>query len=327
MSDLLRSGRLVGLAVGLVLGLVAAGVCLACWAWRRRPGVPTPLVGLALAAASAAGIALTATVRPPATLIPGLAALAGAGAALERARAAGAAAPGVAARVLWLAGAVLLAAGAALVTWRLALDQGAALGLVVAVGTCAVAAALADFDRRWQRSGLVPVLLAVTAAGVYATVPDVEGAVVVLGVALPLCLLGWPGPLAWSRARPPPSLGTVGALPAAGLLVWTVAAGGSARPGSVVGGLACLGVLAVEPVARRLDPRRRGPAGVPGRPGRAAWWVLAAQVLLAGAASRVVGRQATVALALALAALELVLALAAAMLATRLQATGSRAGR
>src|ERR671937_14086 len=59
----------------------------------------------------------------------------------------------------------------------------------VAAGAVAAGVLLADFDRRWWRHGLALPLLAVTAAGVYATVPDVEAALVVLGAALPFCLL------------------------------------------------------------------------------------------------------------------------------------------
>ena len=171
-------------------------------------------------------------------------------------------------------------------------------------------ALLADFDRRWRRQGLAVPLLAVSAAGVYLTVPDVEAAVVVGGAALPRVLLGWPVPF-W-RAHPPPSLGLLGALAAAGLLVWTVASGGAARPGSVVGGLGCLGVLAVEPLARLLDRRHRSPlAGE-----RAGWIALAVQLLLVGVAARVVGRADTVAGALPPAALALAGALAVALVAS-----------
>jgi hypothetical protein len=244
------AGRYDDLAVGLLLGVAATLACLAVWAWRRRDrrGAPAPVVGLALAAAGAAGIAAT---DPPAAL---------------------------ALRLPWVA----VVAGVA-------------------------GALLADFDRRWRRRGLAMPLLAVSTVGIYLTVPDVEAAVVVLGAALPLTLLGWPVPF-W-RSHPPPSLGVVGALAAAGLLVWTVASGGAGRPGSVVGGLGCLGVLAVEPLARLLDPRRRSPlAGE-----RAAWTALAAQLVLVGVAARVVGRADTVAGALPLAALVLAAALAVAL--------------
>lgn len=176
----------------------------------------------------------------------------------------------------------------------------------------AVAAALAAFDRRWRSLGLAPVLLAVTAAGIWATVPDVEAALVLLGAALPMALLGWPPFLARrAPARPPPAFGVAGSLAVAGVLVWAVASGGTGRPGSVVGGLACLGLLAVEPAVRALDPRRRSPLDpLERRPGLA-WAALAAQLVLVAVAARVVGRPERAATALGLAVLELGLAVAA----------------
>jgi hypothetical protein len=259
------AGRADGLAAGLLAGLAAALACLAVWAWRRRhrPGAPTPVVGVALAAAGGAGI--VAATDPPATLalpLPWIAVVAGVAGAL-----------------------------------------------------------LAGFDRRWRGHGLAPLLLAVSAVGVYATVPDVEWALVVVGAALPLTLLGWPGPLAPGGvggprrrdgpAQPPPSLGVAGSLATAALLAWTVAAGGAGRPGSVVGGLACLGVLAVEPLARLLDPRHRSALARP----RVAWTALAAHLVLVAVAARVVGRTETVAAALPLAGLALAAALGVALAA------------
>jgi hypothetical protein len=200
-----------------------------------------------------------------------------------------------------VAGLALAAAGAA----GLAATGGATVrlgpaqlaGAVVVAGV--VAALLADFDRRRWRDGLTLPLLAVSAAGIWATVPDVESAAVVLGVFLPFALLGWP----LVRAGPP-SLGLAGALATAGLLVWTVVSGGAGRPGSIAGGLACLGVLAVEPAARLLD--RRGPVDRAAK----ALPVLAAHLLLVGVAARVAGRPATLAVAVPLALLELAAAVA-----------------
>ena len=269
MAELL-AGRSSELLAGLLLGLAATVLCLVAWLWarRHRPGWPVPVVGLALAAAGAVGVAATA--GPPAP--PAL-------------------------------------------SWP-----------AMALAAALAGALLADFDRRWP--GLAPPLLAVSAAGVYACVPDVEAALVVLGVALPMTLLGWP----WPPGRPghrhgagdpdaaaparPPSLGVAGALAAAGLLVWTVATGGAGRPGSVVGGLACLGLPAVEPLVRRLGPGRRGPLDRLDRRWRP-WSALAAHLLLVAVASRVVGRVETVAQALPLAAAELAVALAAAVTLAR----------
>lgn len=321
-------GRLATLVVGLALGLVAAIACLACWAWwrRNRPGTPAPVAGLALAAAGATGIAATATTRPAGIMLPGLAVLALAGASLDGAREAH---PATRSRELAVAGCLWLA-GAVLTGWSLAAELGVAAGVWVAVAICVVGALLDDADRRRGGQGLALPLLAVTAAGIYATVPDVEAAEVVVAVALPMALLGWPFPLAWARpARPPPSLGTPGALATAGLLVWTVAAGGSERSGSVVGSLTCLGLLALEPLAHRLV-RRRDPAAVavPTGPGwHLGWLALAVQAALATAAARVVGRPSSAAGALLLALPEIGVIAALALALERRRAIRSRSPR
>jgi hypothetical protein len=181
---------------------------------------------------------------------------------------------------------------------------------VLAPAAGATAVAVASFDRRWRELGLLPALLAVTAAGIWATVPDVEAALVLLGAAVPLTLLGWPGPLA-GRSPAPAAFGIAGSVAVAAVLAWTVATGGAGRSGSVVGGLACLGLLAVEPAVRLLDPRRRSPLDpLERRPGLAVA-ALATQLVLVALAARVVGRPERAATALVLAALELGLALAA----------------
>jgi hypothetical protein len=107
------------------------------------------------------------------------------------------------------------------------------------------------FDRRWGNTGCTPVLLAISVVGLYYTVPDPGDALVVLGVALPIAMLGWP----WPVAR----LGSTGGFAVAGLLAWVVVRGGSGRQSSIVGGMACLGLLAIEPVARRFRRRAWSP--------------------------------------------------------------------
>src|SRR5215207_6458494 len=108
-----------------------------------------------------------------------------------------------------------------------------ALILVVVVGAVVGPA----HDRLAPR--LVPVLLAIGAAGVYLCVPDTEAPKALLGAALAACAIGL-------EPRLHAGLG----LPAAvGLFAWVAAFGGVGRPGSIVGGLACLGVLLL-PVPR-----------------------------------------------------------------------------
>jgi len=178
------------------------------------------------------------------------------------------------------------------------------VGAAIVLGSWLVA----DFDARWRRQGLGPVLLAASAAGVYSTVPDTEQALLALGVALPLALLGWPWPLA--------SLGRAGAYTATGVLLWVVAAGGSGRGSAVVGGVACLGLLAVEPVARLLDPDRQSVLGhLPdGRWGAAAVALL--HLGLVYLAARVAGLRPTVATAVTIALVDFAVAVAAALLLT-----------
>jgi hypothetical protein len=95
-----------------------------------------------------------------------------------------------------------------------------------------------------------PVILAITFAGVYVCVPETAIAVVVFGAAVPFGVAGWP-----IRA-----LENGAALPAiAGLVVWLAFIEGQARDGAVVGAIACLGVLLLQPVLTWM--RNPPPAG------------------------------------------------------------------
>ena len=120
---------------------------------------------------------------------------------------------------------------------------------LVVVGIVVGGALAADVDRFHARAGLGPVLLSVTVTGCYVTLPDTEFIATLLGVALPLTLLGFPVALA--------TLGS-GIYVALGLLAWVAAVEGRGRGSAVVGAFACLGVLAIEPPLRRaLGSRAR----------------------------------------------------------------------
>jgi hypothetical protein len=149
--------------------------------------------------------------------------------------------------------------------------------LTAAVGGVAFAA----FDQRWGARGYPPVFLAITTLGVYFTVPDPYEAIVLFGCAVPAAFLGWPRPLA--------RFGALGALPAAGLVAWAVARGGVGRQSSIVGGVACLGLLILEPAHRRFRASRR--SWMDGLPGGWHRWPIAAgaQLVLVTVASRVAG--------------------------------------
>jgi len=115
-----------------------------------------------------------------------------------------------------------------------------ALILVVVGGACAGPA----HDRVVPR--LVPVLLAIGGIGVYFCAPDTEAPKALLGAVLGACVI-----VLEPRLRA--SLG----LPAAiGFFAWVAVFGGVGRPGAIVGGLACLGVLLLP--APHWRPRTAG---------------------------------------------------------------------
>ncbi len=230
-----------GFRAALIAGAVAAVAVggLAVAFRRSRRGALLPVVGIAGVAAALIGLdrepnAVSGWTR----LVLALIVLAAGGLATSVLRL-----PLPVAVLAAVPGAVLLASTPAVsdndISWvpRLAFAA-TALG----------AALVADFDRENARGGLAPVLVAVTALGVYGTVPDTEQAAALVGATIPIAVLGWPKPLA--------SLGAPGAFAMVGLVVWTAAVGGRGRPGAIVGAIACLGVMLVEPAVRRLFVRR-----------------------------------------------------------------------
>lgn len=131
------------------------------------------------------------------------------------------------------------------------------------------------------------VLFAVAAVGLYACVPDTEHARTLLGALLAAGLLGLDPAL---PAAP-------GASAVTGLFVWTAVVGGHARPGAVVGAIACLGVLVLAPLAGWARVGRSAPA-----------LFLGVQVVLVAFTSRVAGFRQSRGAAAALAAPALVIA-------------------
>lgn len=268
-----------GFATGLLTGslaLAAGALVILLWPRSSQPSV-VPLAGLLLAGAGA--LALRDQGQLPGGLGLGLFLLALAGFSA-----------GVAARTPVAPAAVhavLAAPGAWLLTGAADLDG--TWPPLLLVGAIALGGALTGAaDHSYRKLALGPVLSLVSLAGVYTTVPDTERALVVLGAAVPLAVLGWPLALA--------TLGRAGASATVGLLAWVAVTDGSARPGSVVGAIACLGILLVEPVARTLrgqeppDPSPdaavvdRDPAGW-----RLAMPVILAHLALVAVAARVAG--------------------------------------
>jgi hypothetical protein len=150
----------------------------------------------------------------------------------------------------------------------------------------------------------------VSICGMYATIPETSEILAVLVVAVPIALVG--APLSLAR------LGAAGSGAVIALLAAVVAEGGQTRSASIVGGLACTGVLALEPVARRLVPL--APPWPDDWRSRPVLALAALQVVVVLVMSRVAGLRDDLEGALAVSAVAGGLALVALVLGLRLMA-------
>lgn len=263
--------------IGLVLGAVSLLAILVVARLRHASSrSPVPIAGLLLAGGGAYAISRSSSL--PISVAVGLALLAATGFV-----------PG-SSPLAWALRAVLLFGGAAVLAAS-SPDVPEWIPIAVVASATVGGVAAADFDRRFADTGLGPVLFAISVCGVYGTVPETQEALALVGIATPLALGGWPR----ARAR----LGGAGALASVGLISWVAATGGSQRPSAVIGALACLGLLAVEPVARKVmipsadrSPPKSG--------------VLALHLAIVLLASRVAGLRSSSAAALAIASATLV---------------------
>ncbi len=168
--------------------------------------------------------------------------------------------------------------------WIIAIDTSSTTWIRFAVLVAASLGSLAcsRADEVWAHEAVSPGLLFGSSCGVFLAVPDTEEAVVLVGAAALAALAGWPLRLA--------TLGRAGAGSACALLVWVVAIGGRGRTPSIVGGLACLGVLvwlAVVPWLRSRVGRTAAHQRLTG--GRQILALVAVQAGVVLVASRVAG--------------------------------------
>jgi hypothetical protein len=234
---------------------------------RRRPGTRVPLAGFAVAVPALAVIAVQ--LHLPDGLLVGLLVVAAAGLLVD--------VEGVPAPM----GLLVAAPGAWLLAWHGGVVPVTWIRVAVFTTTLLGGAALASFDDRFARRGYAPGFFALATVGVYYTVPDPYHALLLMGCALPATFLGWPRALA--------RFGWSGALVCVGLLAWVVAVDGFGRQSSIIGGLASLGLLAIEPCWRGF--RRRAWSPLDALP-RGSWrWptALGAQLACVYVASRVAG--------------------------------------
>lgn len=222
----------MGLAFGAVGFVLLAGLSLTgASAGRRTYGW-----ALAIAVLIVIGIQIEEETAPALTV--GVVTMAVGG--LLRARAA----RGPGSPFLWLAPAwLLILTGAVFSSW-LAFEYSnpwfvpATVGVAVGSGW-----ALSCWEDEPHRIALGP-LFAITAFGVWTTVPDTDLARILVGIAVPLAVVTLP-PFAVRISGP-------GAFGLAGALAWLPLWGGEQRTGSVIGAWACLGMIALLPVANRL---------------------------------------------------------------------------
>ena len=262
--------------VGLGFGVVASGALLltglaVTLLGRSRP---LPLAGFAIAAGGLLSIADTRPV--PNAVVLGVLGIGAAAALSYLPRVSLWYSLALAVPFAWVIG---FHGGVVTGTWARALVTVAASG-----GAMLVTA----FDDAWQDEAPSLTLLAVSALGMYATVPDTETIGGALGVVLPFLVLGWPLRVA-TLSRP-------GAAATVAMLVWAGAVGARGRPASIVGLVVCLGLLASTPAGDALFPR----AGTRCRRWSRQSLILAmvtSHVLLVIAASRVVGKVSDPALA------------------------------
>lgn len=158
-------------------------------------------------------------------------------------------------------------------------------GLFLAAAIVVAAPALGDVVSA-RGPALTAALLAVSVAGIWAAVPDTEEILLVGGtLALPLLFTIAGGldrlDVTWSL---PASFAIVGPV------LWAAVHGGRGRPGSMVGGVACLGLLLVEPAARRIT---RTPASTR-TPATLVVVLLAVQVAVVAAAARIAAARTAV---------------------------------
>jgi hypothetical protein len=290
-----------GVAIGAALTALGAAIGLLATERGRRA---LPLGGLLIAAGFVVGAHHSSHL--PDSIAVGLALLAAAGFVTEL----------IARHRDWLGllGIALAAPGAVVLATHLqvaaahahARPRASWIAILVVASIAIGGPLVANFDRRFGARGWPMVLYAVTAVGVYATVPDTERALVLIGVSVPMLLLGWPFALF--------SLGSAGSYAAVGVLVWVAATDGRGRQTAIIGAIACLGLLVIEPAARLLRGRR---ATVLAVLPTSIWTVLpvaGAHLAIVYVASRVAGLRHAISAAATIVVIESVIVVAALFL-------------
>lgn len=220
-------------------GLALGGMCLAIVAllaaWRRRSS-PAPIGGFLITVATMAAVELAGGDR---NLEPSIAWF---GLLLIFAFAAGASALRLSPELT----AVATIPGAVFVALAAPGTPGWVRGAIV-VSVPLAGFLLDDFESRYRSTGLGVVFFGLASAGTFLAVPDTELVRTLFAVSLPITFLAWP--------RVFVSIGRPGAYALIAVFAMFTATGAIERTASVLGGMACLGFLAMEPLYVRWKPR------------------------------------------------------------------------
>lgn len=119
--------------------------------------------------------------------------------------------------------------------------------LVVIVAVPLVGFLIDDFESRFGSRGLGVLFFGLATFGVFLAVPDTDWARVLFAVMLPVSFLAWPKVVV--------TMGRSGAYTSAAVIALSASEGGIGRPASVIGAMACLGLLILGPVVVRSRSR------------------------------------------------------------------------
>jgi hypothetical protein len=280
-----------GLAAGGVAMLLAVGVAALAGRLRSRGG---SLLATGLPMAAAALVAISPSHTPTPGVLVGLVGLTAVVTVATLERAGTARLP-------------MIVLVAPVFAWLLAIDASSVAWVraVVVAGATIGSFAVARTDLEWGATGVTPVLYAISAAGIFAAVPNTREAAALLGASVPGAACGWP----LYRAR----LGGAGGACATALLVWVAAVGALGREPSVVGAIACLGLLAALPAGPWLAGLGIGSAIRRRRVAHGPAPVLVIQTVVVAVASRVAGISSELRVAIPVAAAALAGALVASV--------------
>ena len=248
---------------GVVLG-VAAGLMVAVFARRSGDAAPLPIGGVLITITTLIAVTLADEALPRSAVV-GLALIAALTAAAGRLG------------NVWV---MALASVPGAVVLGLAARSESGWVMAVTVLVIPLAGALvADFDTRYGHLGLGMIFYGLAATGTFLAVPDTELVRTLFAVCLPLSFLAWPRVLV--------SLGRTGSFLAIGVFAYFTALGGIDRPASVIGAIACLGFLVLEPAVALLRPRLERLVDLINPTAEAAIWASIPQLIVVYLTSRV----------------------------------------